>query len=439
MSFTLDPSSYFYIFTFIIFLGFSAFFSGSETAFFSLTKSNVEKLFRSKHVMSRQVAILLKEPKKLLISIIIGNTLVNVATASLAAILSTNWSRAAGLNETLVLILNVVVVTLIILFFSEILPKVTASKNSQKMAVRLAFPITFFYYLFYPVVMVFDLLSHSLTSSMGLEKDKYNLSEDELRTLVDVGEEKGALQKDEKEMIHSIFEMSETLAREIMVPRIDMICVEQNSTLTNVLKVVKDCSHSRIPVFSETVDNIVGILYVKDLLPLIKRRANMDFNLVKLTHPPYYVPEQKKINELLREFQNEKIHMAVVVDEYGGTSGLVTLEDIIEEIVGEIQDEYDEEKPLFEKVDEDTYVVNGSMPLEEINEELGLELPTEEGVETLAGFLLGQLGSVPKAREKIAWNGYDFIVEKVFRRRIQQVRILNRRKNKTLSRNKKDV
>lgn len=424
----MDPSFYAYVVTFIVFLTLSAFFSGSETAFFSLNKSGIEKLRKSKHVMSRQVAVLLKEPKKLLISIIIGNTLVNVATASLAAIVSSRWSRDAGFNELIVLIVNVVVVTLFILFFSEILPKVTSSKHPQKMAVRFVYPATFFYYLFYPAVVMFDLLSHSLTTSLGLEKDKYNLSEDELRTLVDVGEEKGALQKDEKEMIHSIFEMSETMAREIMVPRIDMICVEQNTSLTNVLKVVKECSHSRIPVFSETVDNIVGILYVKDLLPLIKRRTNAEFNLVKLTHPPYYVPEQKKINELLREFQNEKIHMAVVVDEYGGTSGLVTLEDIIEEIVGEIQDEYDQEQPLFEKLNEETYIVNGSMSLEEINEQLGLQLPTEEGVETLAGFLLGQLGSVPKAREKVSWNGYDFIVEKVFRRRIQQVRIMNRKK-----------
>jgi len=425
----LDPTLYFYILTFLVFLGLSAFFSGSETAFFSLTKSTIENLSKSKNVMSRQVAILLKEPKKLLISIIIGNTLVNVATASFAAILSTRWSQAAGLNETLVLIINVVVVTIFILFLSEILPKVTASKNPKRMAVRVAFPITFFYYLFYPLVAVFDLLSHSLSSSLGLEKDKYNLSEDELRTLVDVGEEKGALQKDEKEMIHSIFEMSDTMAREIMVPRIDMICIEQDTSLTSVLKVVKDCSHSRIPVYSETVDNIVGILYVKDLLPLIKKRSNTDFNLTNLTHPPYYVPEQKKINELLREFQTEKIHMAVVVDEYGGTSGLVTLEDIIEEIVGEIQDEYDEEPALFEKVNENNFIVNGSMPLEEINEELGLDLPTEEGVETLAGFLLGQLGSLPKAKEKISWNGYEFIVEKIFRRRIQQVRILNQKKS----------
>jgi CBS domain containing-hemolysin-like protein len=225
--------------------------------------------------------------------------------------------------------------------------------------------------------------------------------------------------------------MSDTMAREIMVPRIDMICIEQNTTLSNVLKVVKQCSHSRIPVFADTVDNIVGILYVKDLLPLIKRRVNADFNLVNLTHPPYYVPEQKRINELLREFQNEKIHMAIVVDEYGGTSGLVTLEDIIEEIVGEIQDEYDQEQPLFEKINENSYLVNGSMQLEEINEELGLSLPTEEGVETLAGFLLGQLGSVPKAKEKVAWNGYDFIIEKVFRRRIQLVKILNKKQPDT--------
>jgi CBS domain containing-hemolysin-like protein len=276
---------------------------------------------------------------------------------------------------------------------------------------------------------VLDLLTQLLGSAFGADVDKFNLSEKELRTLVDVGEEKGALLKEEKEMIHGIFELHGTVVREIMVPRTDMVCLEKDSSLTTVLNVVKEKMHSRIPVYDDTVDNIVGILYIKDLLPFIRKRNTSDFKLEKLVRPAYYVPEQKKINELLREFQAQKIHMAIVVDEYGGTSGLVTLEDVIEEIVGEIQDEYDKEAPLIEKINDHTFLVDGSMAIDEINEELNLDLPTEEGVDTLAGFLLGQFGSVPKPKEKITYNGYEFVIEKATKKRIQKVRLILKKRN----------
>lgn len=420
----MDPSFIFYAFVFLILLILSAFFSGSETAFFSLPVSTVNRLARAKNFTAKQVSVLLSDSRKLLTCIIIGNTIVNVAIASLAALLTTRFAHQYGFDEFIVLLLDVVVVTLVVVFFSEIMPKVTAIKNAKRWAVQLSVPLTFFFYLFYPFAIVFDLISQALTHVTGVEKNKHYLSESELRTLVDVGEEKGALQKDEKEMIHSIFEMSETVAREIMVPRTDMVCIEKSATLQQVLNLVKDSMHSRIPVYSEVIDNLVGILYIKDLLPFLKKRNQSDFDLSKLVRPAYYVPEQKKINELLREYQTAKIHMAIVVDEYGGTSGLVTLEDVIEEIVGEIQDEFDKETPLVEKIDERTFTVNAGMLLDEINDELGLDLPTEEGADTLAGFLLGQFGSVPKLKEKLTYNGYEFIIEKATKKRIQSVKIV---------------
>lgn len=422
----MDPAIIVFTFVFIVLLLLSAFFSGAETAFFSLNKSTLEKLAKSKKGAGRQVVVLLKEPKKLLISIVIGNTAVNVAIASIAAILASRLiqQQAEKVNEFLILLLNVFIVTFAILFFSEIMPKITAVKDAKKWSQRLAYPMTFFYYLFFPVTGIFHLFTEMFTSKLGFEKNKYHLSDEELRTLVDVGEEKGALLKEEKEMIHSIMEMSETVAREIMVPRTDMIGIDKKATLSQVFQVVKDKVHSRIPVFDESIDNITGILYLKDLLPFIRKKNQADFDLAKIVHAPYYVPEQKKINELLREFQRERIHMAVVVDEYGGTAGIVTLEDVIEEIVGEIQDEYDSEMPLFQKINESTFVVDASMQLDEINEELGFDLPTEEGVDTLAGFLLGQFGSVPKIKDKIFYSGYEFIIEKATKKRIQQVRIL---------------
>lgn len=420
----MDPSFFIYFTVFVVLLILSAFFSASETAFFSLTKSNLEKLSRSKSPARRQIAVLLTEPKKLLISIIIGNTISNTAIATVAAFLTTRLSIQYGLDRLLILLLNVLVVTLVVLIFSEIIPKVTAVKNAQKTALKLVYPLTFFYYLFLPLSALFFILTQLLTKLLGLEKDKHILSDQELRTLVEVGEEKGALEKDEKEMIHSILEMSDTITREIMVPRTDMEALEKSTSLKEVLALVNDKLHSRVPVYDESIDNIAGILFLKDLLPFIKKKDQASFDLGKLVHPPYYVPEQKKINELLREFQKERIHMAIVVDEYGGTSGLVTLEDVIEEIVGEIQDEYDEEMPLFEKIDNTTFIVDASMQLDELNEELGLDLPEEEGVDSLAGFLLGRFGSVPKFDEKLEYDRYEFTITKATKKRIEKVKIV---------------
>jgi len=319
------------------------------------------------------------------------------------------------------MILNVFVITFIILLISEIIPKVASSKKPKHFATAAVWPLTFFYFLFYPLSSLFSALTLGLSGLLRFEKDKYLLSDAELRTLVDVGQEKGALHADERDMIHSIFEMSETMAREIMVPRTDMIVISSEASLTQVLNTVKERLHSRIPVYSETIDEIIGILYIKDLLPLIKRRTGSEIDLKKLVHPAYFVPEQKKINELLREFQKEKIHMAIVVDEYGGTSGLVTLEDVIEEIVGEIQDEYDTEQPLIVKITPEKFLLDAGISMDELNDELEIQLPCEENTDTLAGFLLGQIGSVPKVKETIRWENYLFTIIKVSNRRIEQV------------------
>ena len=426
----MDPSFFLYFSVFVVLLILSAFFSGSETAFFSLTKSTIDKLSRSKSPARRQISILLKDPKKLLISIIIGNTISNTAIATVAALLTTRFSIQYGLDRLLILMLNVLVVTLVILVFSEIMPKVSAVKNAKNTALRLVYPLTFFHYLFLPLSAFFSMFTQFLSSLLGLEKDKHILSDQELRTLVDVGEERGALEKDEKEMIHSILEMSDTITREIMVPRTDMEALEKSASLKDVLNLVKDKLHSRVPVYDESIDNIAGILFLKDLLPFIKMKDQASFDLGKLVHPPYYVPEQKKINELLREFQKERIHMAIVVDEYGGTSGLVTLEDVIEEIVGEIQDEYDEEASLFEKIDTNTFIVDAAMQIDELNEELDLGLPEEEGVDTVAGFLLGRFGSVPKFDDKLEFNGYEFTITKATKKRIEKVKIVIKRESK---------
>jgi gliding motility-associated protein GldE len=419
----LDLSFIIYTSVFVILLILSAFFSGSETAFFSLKKTTLKRFSSSKQLAERQISHLLKDPKKLLITIILGNTVVNIAIASLSALLTIRFAHSVGIDETISLLINVVIVTAVILFFSEIMPKITAVKNAEKIAKLYAAPLLIFYYLLLPFSSFLNRINNVVVALLKVDKDKFELSDDELKTLVDLGEEKGALEQDEKEMIHSILEMSDTLVREIMVPRTDMIAIDVESTLHQTLSIAKEKLHSRIPVYSEKTDDIAGILYLKDLLPFIRKKNTDTFDLKKIVRPIHYVPEQKKINELLREFQAEKIHMAIVVDEYGGTSGLVTLEDVIEEIVGEIQDEYDKETPDLKKINETSFLVDGGMDLDDLNEELGLNLPTETGVDTLAGFLLGQFGTVPNAKETISWNGYEFIVEKATDKRIQLVKI----------------
>jgi len=375
---------------------------------------------------SRQVINLLSHPKKLLITIVVGNTVVNIAAASLAAVLTLDICAYFGVDPTIGVIIDVVVVTFVILIFTEIIPKIAAVRSAKKMARHFAFPLTVFFYLFSPLVSIFYTFTQWLSSFMHVGKSKLLVSEEELLSIVDVGEEKGTLQKDEKEMIHSIFEFGETIVREIMVPRIDMICIPTDTDLDTLLELINKHLHSRIPLFREKVDNIIGIIFAKDLLPFATQK-NADsreaINLEKLARPAYFVPEQKKIDELLREFQEQRIHMAIVVDEYGGTAGLVTLEDIIEEIVGEIQDEHDVEPPQYQKVNDSEYIVAGSMDLEELNQELHLDLPTEEGVETIGGFLFGLFGSVPKDKDSIQYQDYKFTVEKIHKRRIQNVRI----------------
>jgi CBS domain containing-hemolysin-like protein len=224
-------------------------------------------------------------------------------------------------------------------------------------------------------------------------------------------------------MIHSIFAFGETTVKEVMVPRPDMVVVDTSTTLSKLMQLVKKKLHSRIPVYKDEIDNIIGILYVKDLLLYLNKSRKDPIDLEKLARPAYFVPEQKKIDELLREFQEEHIHMALVVDEYGGISGLVTLEDIIEEIVGEIQDEYDKESPLYKKIDQKTYVMDGKMTLEEINDKLDLSLPEVEGVETISGFILNLLGALPKENEEVRHKNYKFTVEKINRNRILKVRL----------------
>jgi len=418
----LDSDSLLLIFLFIILLLLSAFFSGSETAFFSLTKVVRNRLKDKNTKRSNRVLYLLQDPRKLLITILTGNTIVNVSAAGIAAFLAANWSRKINFPEELAIIIEVVVVTIILLVLSEITPKIFSVKNAIQVAELTSLPIQIIAYILYPITKLLSQFPIIISKIMASRSDRHLLTKEELKTLIEVGEEKGTLVEEEKEMIHSIFEFTKTSVREIMIPRIDMVCVEENIRFSELVQVINEKGHTRIPVFKGRVDEIIGILHAKELLPLIKTKPEQ-INLRSLVRPALFVPESKMIDELMKDFQREKVHMAIVVDEYGGTAGLITLEDVIEEIVGEIQDEYDTEKPLFKVQEDKTILVNAKIDIDELNDKLQLNLPTDANYESLGGFILNLTGSVPNQKDEIFYQGYKFVIEKTERNRIVQVSI----------------
>jgi putative hemolysin len=406
---------------FLVLLLLSAFFSGSETAFFSLSRADVENI-RKKSGDHGTFFKLLERPKRLLITILTGNTIVNIAAASLAAVfvhdvcLRTNFPQVAGL------ILQIAVVSFLILLFGEITPKFIALKNATVVSQNVAGTIRAFQVVLIPLVALFSWITNLVSSILGVGKKRLFITEDEIKTLVEVGQERGELEAEEKEMITSIFEFGETAIHEVMVPRIDMIAVDSDTSIDEVISIIRETGHSRIPVYRERIDNVIGILYAKDLLPQLGHHENK--SLIDLVRDAHFVPESKKIDEMLREFQKEKVHMAIVVDEYGGTAGLVTLEDILEEIVGEIQDEYDTEAPLWERAEDGSIEVEAKISLDELNEIMEEDaFPTSEDYETLGGLIFHSTGNVPEPGVTIEYGKYLLTVEEVSNRRVGRVRI----------------
>jgi len=359
-------------------------------------------------------------------SILIGNTVVNVAAATVAALFTSRFLHGRKFETSGGILVEIAVVTLVILIFSEVSPKVFAVRQAIPFALRVSFPLKAIVRCLIPVSFLLEKLTRGVSSFLGVRKESLFVDEEELKTLFEVGEEKGALDRSEKEMIHSIFEFRETIVKEVMVPRMDIVGVEKNTPLEEILTLVKEKGHSRIPVYEDKIDNIVGILFVKDLLPIMKGKKEVP-QLMDLVRKAYFVPESKMIDELLKEFQRERIHMAIVVDEYGGTAGLVTLEDVIEEIVGEIRDEYDREKPLITRVDENAWLVEGKINIEELNEELDLEIPIEEDYGSLGGFIFSLMGRIPKEKEEVRYKDVRLTIERVQRQRIKTVRIAKKK------------
>ncbi|RJQ33074.1 MAG: HlyC/CorC family transporter [Actinobacteria bacterium] len=400
----------------IFLLVISAFSSAAETAITSVNRIKIRQLSEEGVRSAELLNTLLKHPNRFLSTILLLNNLVNVAAAASMTVLAERYVAYPAAVAT-------GVGTFLILVFGEITPKSFAVQNADRLALLSAPVIRVMEYIFYPLIKLLIAISNlilRLTRARTMKEGPF-VTEEEIRTMVSVGEEEGVIEEEEKEMIDSIFEFGETIVKEVMIPRMDMVAVERKTPVPQALDVILHEGYSRLPVFDKTIDNVVGIVYARDLLVNYSKGLK-NITLKKLMRQPYFVPETKKVLELLKELQKRKTHMAVVVDEYGGTAGLITIEDILEEIVGEIFDEYDLEEVLVEYLDENNIRVDGKVDLDEINEILGINLPEAE-YESIGGFVINLFGKIPAASEEIDYNGLTFKVEAIDGRRISKLLI----------------
>jgi len=401
------------IFLFLLLI-LSGFFSGAETALISLSKIRLRKLVEEKDKHALILDEMLQNPNKMLSAILVGNNLVNVAIAAIITSLSIDALGSSGIGVA------TGIATLLILTFGEIIPKSFATKNAEKLSLWAARPVQIIVILFSPIVWVFSLFTEAVLKMTGSDKTYPFVSEEELRLLMDLGAEEGVIEEEEKEMIQGVFEFGDTMVREIMTQRTDMNRMDINTTFSQVLGFVIETGHSRIPVFEDNIDNIIGILYAKDLLQYMHDEKR--FNIEKCVRPAFFVPETKNLDDLFREMRAKNVQIAIVLDEYGGTAGLVTLEDLLEEIVGEITDEYDVEESPVKIIDTDTIIVDGKMPIDEVSELLETKLE-KDGQESIGGLVFSLFDRIPRENDTITAENLVFTVEEMLGKRIQRVRI----------------
>lgn len=400
----------------LVLLALSGFFSGSETALLSLDKLRVRFLQQKERAGADKLAKLLDNPDRLLSGILVGNNLVNIAASVIATGLFVGYFGEQGE------LITVLVLTPILLIFSEVCPKTYAAQYPEKTSFFVLNPIRFVVWVLTPVVLVVSTLSRLLTSFFRAEDvESLSVSEDEIRAIIEVGEETGVVAAEQRRMLHGIFDLSETRVRDVMIPRTEVTGLDVAANFHQVLAVVQHARHSRFPVYSESLDSIVGVVHSKDVLDFIGRTDQ--FLLADICRKPYFVPESKRIAVLLQSFRQKREHMAIVVDEYGGVEGIVTLEDVVEEIVGEIHDEYDIEEVDFRQLSPGRFLVDGAVSVRTVNRRFKLELP-EDHVTTLAGYLLRVMGKIPEEGESVEEDGILFRVKRMDERRIEEVEMV---------------
>jgi len=389
----------------------------SETALMALSKIRIRHMVDEGVKGARQIEKLLEDPGKILGVILIGNNIVNIAASSIATSIAISSFGEGSIGVV------TIVMTVLVLIFGEITPKSLAKLHSEKIALIVIKPISVLVVILKPIVSVFTAASGLLIKILGGESSyrEQFITEEEIKTIVGVSEEQGVLEDVEKEMIFNVIEFADSQVKDVMVQRVDIVALPSDAAYEDVIEVIKREQFSRIPVYKDKIDDIIGILGVKDLI--IVDNPGESFNILDYIREPYYTFEYKKISELLNEMKKTRNHMSVVLDEYGGTVGIVTIEDLVEEIVGEIEDEYDKEKDdEIIVVKEDEYIVSGSAKLDDISELIRVNMESEE-FDSIGGLVMGELGRVPREKEEVKYNNIRLVVEEVERNRVKKVRI----------------
>ena len=385
----------------------NAFFAATEIAFISLNDAKIEKQAKEGNKKAKQIKKMLREPSKFLATIQIGITLAGFLSSAFAA--DAFADDLAPILQNLIPLglmawrnISIILITIILSYFSlifgELVPKRLAMRNSEKIAFGTIGIVRAISIITAPFVKLLTASTNGVSKLFGITgTDEETVTEEEIRMMVDVGEEKGSIKEEEKELINNVFEFNDKVVSEIMIHRKDIYAIDINSDIDNILKELDEYKYSRIPVYEENIDNIVGLLFIKDLLANVKKKDKVKIS--KIIREPYFVSENKQIDELFRDLQKNKHQLAIVLDEYGGTAGLVTMEDIIEELVGNIFDEYDDEEKEFEKIDDNTFLISGSVSIHDLRKILGVEIPEGE-YDTLSGYLIELLGRIPSDDEK---------------------------------------
>lgn len=388
----------------------------SETALTSLSKIRIRHMVEEKVKGAKLVEKLTEDPNKLLGAILIGNNIVNIAASALATTIFVDIFGAGGVG------IATAVMTVLVLIFGEITPKSIAKQKSEKVSLKVSKPISIIVKVFKPFIGIFTFISSLFIRLLGGNPKATEpfITEEELRTMVGVSEEEGVLEDVEKEMIFNVFDFADAQVKDVMVQRVDIIAVDIDASYEDVLETIKTEQFSRIPVYNQTIDDIVGVLNVKDLI--IAGQNKEGFNVSDYMREPHYTFEFKKIKELFSEMKKSRNHMSVVLDEYGGTVGIVTIEDLIEEVFGDIEDEYDDYNEEIKVIKEDEYIVDGSARLDDISDLIGVNMESEE-FDSVGGLIIGELGRIPDNKEEVNLNNIRFVVEEIDKNRIRKVRI----------------
>lgn len=402
---------------------FSAFFSSSEVAFFSLTSPSLATDEEKPTPGLTRAFKMLDKPRRLLSTILIGNTLANVAVSVGAAVLTGKMMSYFSIPESVVYVIEVVLVTFLILILSEITPKIFAIKDPIQIASLFSGLMYVFFLLFSPMAIFLAAVTEKL--EVYLPKPSNRFSTDDIKAIAEVGERQGTLEEEEREIIENVIEFSNTSVKEIMTSRVDIKAISTTLSFDEVMEFIKEVNLSRMPLYENDLDTIRGIIHTKDLLPFLKAQEDLEqINWETLARKTLYVPITKKIDDLLEDFQKAKTHVAIVVDEYGGTEGLVTLDDVLEEIVGEMSDEFDDDESLYVQLKNGMYLFDAKIDLDEVDEILEVQLTSEEDdYETLGGLMYHLFERIPEQGERIAFKGLDFVIQEVHKNRVSKVKV----------------